>query len=70
MLISCEAAFGYDVTIELYQNHVIERVTRAVDAVDAINVLVYFVVVTLLFQLLAKHSSAALPCQRFFNKRL
>ena len=25
----------------------------------------YFVVVTLLFQLLAKHSSAALPCKRF-----
>ena len=34
---------------------------------DAINVLMYFVVVTLLFQLLAKHSSAALPCRRFVN---
>ena len=27
----------------------------------------YFVVVTLLFQLLAKHSSAALPCKQFFK---
>ena len=32
---------------------------------DAINVLV-----TLLFQLLAKDSSAALPCKRFINKHL
>ena len=31
---------------------------------DAINVLIYFVVVTLLFPLLAKHSPAALPCKR------
>ena len=30
----------------------------------------YFVVATLLFQLLAKHSSAALPFKRFVNKRL
>ena len=52
--------FGYDVTIQLYQNQVIETATRAV---DAINVLVHFVVVTLLFQLLAKHSSAPLPCK-------
>ena len=36
---------------------------------DAINVLMYFVVVTLLFLLLAKHSSAALLCKRFINKR-
>ena len=42
-----------------------ERVTHAV---DIINVLMYFVVVTLLFPLLAKHSSAALPCKRFINK--
>ena len=56
-------ASGYDVTIKLYQNHVIVRVTHVVDTVDAINVFIYFVVVTLLFQLLAKHSSAALPCQ-------
>ena len=35
---------------------------------DAINMLMYFVVVTLLFQLLAKHSSAALPCKQFVNK--
>ena len=47
-------ASGYDVTIKLYQHHVIEKVTRAV---GAINVLMYFVVVTLLFQLLA------LPCE-------
>ena len=38
--------------------------------VDAIIVLMYFVVATLLFPLLAKHSSAALPCKRFVNKRL
>ena len=37
------------------------------DAMDAINVLMYFVVVTLLFQLLAKHSSAALPCKRLLT---
>ena len=38
---------------------------------DAINVLdVFCIVVILLFQLLAKHSSAALPCKRFVNKRM
>ena len=58
-------ASGYDITIKLYQHHVMERVTHAV---DVINVLMYFVVVTLLFPLLAKHSSAALPCKRFINK--
>ena len=65
-------ASGYDVTIKLYQHHMIERVTErvmhAVHVVDAINVLMYFVVVTLLFPLLAKHSSAALPCTGFVNK--
>ena len=45
-------AYGNDVTIKLYQHHVIESVMRAV---DAINVLMYLVVVTLLFLLLAKH---------------
>ena len=59
-------ASGYDVTIKLYQHHVIERVTGAV---------VYFVLVTLSFPLLvsfpllAEHSSAALPCKRFVNKQ-
>ena len=49
------------VTIKHYQHGVIEGITHAVDtAVDAINVLMYFVVVTLLFQLLAK---GALPCK-------
>ena len=57
----------YDVTIKLCQHHVIERVTSAV---DAIMYSMYFVVVTLLFQQLAKHSSAALPCKRFVNKCL
>ena len=33
------------------------------DVVNVLNVLI-FVVVTLLFQLLAKHSSAALSCKR------
>ena len=37
---------------------------------DTINVLMYFVFVTLLFMLLAKHSSAALPCKLFVNNRL
>ena len=39
-------------------------------AVDTVIVLMYFVVVALLFLLLAKHSSAALPCKRFVNKHL
>ena len=39
-------------------------------AVDAINALMYFVAVTLLFKLLAKHSQAALLCKRFVNKCL
>ena len=45
-------ASGYDFTIK----HVIERVMCVVDTVDAYNVLMYFVVATLLLQLLAKHS--------------
>ena len=53
--------------IEVYQ-HVIERVTCAVNAI--IMYLMYFVVDTLLFLLLAKHSSAALPCKRLVNKPL
>ena len=42
-------------------------------AVDTCRMLLmysmYFVVVTVLFELLAKHSLAALPCKRFVNKR-
>ena len=34
---------------------------------DAINVLMYFVAVKLSFQLLAKHSLAALPCKRIVS---
>ena len=34
---------------QLYQNHVIERVTPWKRAVDAFNVFMYFVVATLLF---------------------
>ena len=34
-------------------------------AAEAINVFDAVLVITLLFQLLAKHSSAALPCKRF-----
>ena len=60
---------SYDITIKLYLNHVIKRVSRG-QVPDAINVLDVFVVVTLLFQLLAKHSSAASPCKRFVNKHL
>ena len=43
---------------------------NVLDVLDAINVLMYFVVVMLSFQLLAKHSLAALPCKRFVNKCL
>ena len=32
-------ASGYDVTIKLYQHYVIERVTRAVDAVNVFDVI-------------------------------
>ena len=65
------SGFYYDVTIKLYQHHVIKRVTHAVDMCRMLLMYsMYFVVVTLLFQLLAKHSSAALPCKRFVNKRL
>ena len=46
-------ASGYDITINLHQHHVIERRMLLLHTM-------YFVVVTLLFQLLAKHSSAAL----------
>ena len=50
-------ASGYDITIKLYQNHVIERVMRAVDAINVLDVFLlwmllmysmYFVLVTLL----------------------
>ena len=58
-------ASGYDVTIKLYQHHMIERVTRAVDAINVRTYLMYFVVVTLSFQLLAKHGLAAFPCKQF-----
>ena len=50
-------ACGY-VIIKLYQHHVIES------AVDAINVLMYFVVVAVLFLLLAN-----IPCKQFVKKR-
>ena len=46
-------ASGYD-DVTLQQLH----------AMDAFNILMHFVVLTLLFQLLAKHSSAALPCKQ------
>ena len=45
----------------------IERVTHVVNGINAINV---FVVVTLLFQLLSKHSLAALLCKQCISKRL
>ena len=52
----------YDVKIKLYQHYVIKRVTHAVDTCQMLLMYsMYFVVFTLLFQLLAKHSSAALP---------
>ena len=63
VLISCNG-FCYDVTIKLYQHHMIKRVTHAVDTCRMLLMYsMYFVVVTLLSQLLAKHSWAALPCK-------
>ena len=60
--------FCYDVTIKLYQHHVIKRVMHAVDTCRMLLMYsMYFVVVTLLFQLLAKHISAALPCNRLVS---
>ena len=44
--------------------------THAPDAINVVDALMHFVVVMLLFQLLAKHSSVALPCKQFVNKRL
>ena len=53
-------ASDYDVTAKICRHHVIERVTCTL---DAINVLIYFVVVTLLFTCEPSIcSSAALPC--------
>ena len=61
----------YDVTIKLYQHHVIKRVMHAMDKCQMLLMYsMHFVFVTLLFQLLAKHSSAALPSKQFVNKRL
>ena len=65
------ASVNYDVTIKLYQHHVIKGVMHAVDTCWMLLMYsMYFVIVTLLFQLFAKHSSAALLCKRFVNKRL
>ena len=58
VLISCNS-FCYDVTIKLYQHHVIKRVRHTVDTCRMLLMyLMYCVVVTLLFQLLAQLSSA------------
>ena len=52
-----------------YMSTLIASLIASMDAISdaihshAVNVLMYFVVVTLLFQPLAKHSSAALPCK-------
>ena len=58
--------FCYDVTIKLYK----KSNACCGHVPDAINVLDVFVAVTQVFQLLPKHTSAALPCKRFVNKRL
>ena len=49
-------ASGYEVTIKIYQHHMIERVTMRW---MLLMYSIYFVAVTLLFPLLAKHNSAA-----------
>ena len=47
--------FCYDVTIKLYQHHVIKKVMHAVDTCRMLSMYsMYFVVVTLLFYLLVK----------------
>ena len=43
---------------------------HAMDAINVLGVFCSYVLRTLLFQLLAKHSSAALPCKQFANKGL
>ena len=45
-------------------------IERKTCAMNAINELMYFVAVTLLFPLLAKHSSVALQCDRLVYKHL
>ena len=45
-------------------------IEREIERVTLLMYSMYFVVFTLLFQLLAKHSSAALPCNRFVDKCL
>ena len=52
-------ASGYDVTIKLYQNHVIE-------GLNAIIAPMYFVAVILLFQLSAKHRILEFLCDLEF----
>ena len=59
----------YNVTIKLYQHHEIE-IERVTHALDIINVLNVFCSCYSLFQLLAKHSLAVLPCKQFVNKNL
>ena len=53
-----------------YKTLPIPRDKKSNGAVDVIIVLMYFVVITLLFLLLAKHGSAALPCKRFINEHI
>ena len=60
-------ASSYDITIKLYQPYVIERIMRPVNVTNVPDVLLVVVTLVLLFQLLAKHSSAALPCKQFVS---
>ena len=63
-----------DRTLAIIEDHVTRlhniRTSSYVNKYSPINVLDVFCSVMLLFQLLAKYSSAALPCKRFVNKRL
>ena len=46
----------------------IKRVKHAVDAINVFYIRMCFVVITLLFQLLAKHSPVALLCWQFVRQ--
>ena len=49
-MLKCVNGFCYDVTIKLYQHHVIKRVTHAVDMCQMLLMYsMYFLVVMLLF---------------------
>ena len=60
---------GYDVTMKtVLLIRVIERVTRAVDAMNVLDVFYSCYTVISAVSYIVNHSSAALPCRRFVSK--